>query len=67
MLGAEKNLVQWRHLLEHPLSQLNMKIEMEISIYPYALERYLLFTATFSMFLSIPTLDLKLHVILSIL
>lgn len=63
MLGIGKNLVQRWCLLEHPLSWLNMKIEMEISIHPYALERYFQFTAVFSMFLSIPAQDLKLYIL----
>ena len=45
----------------HLLSQLEMKIEMEISIHPYALTRSLPFTAMLHMSQTRSTADLKLY------
>ena len=45
----------------HLLSQLEMKIEMEISIHPYALTRSLPFAAMPHMSSTRPTADLKLY------
>lgn len=45
----------------HLLSQLEMKIEMEISIHPYALTRFLPFTDMLHMSQARPTADLKLY------
>ena len=45
----------------HLLSQLEMKIEMEISIHPYALTRSLPFAAMLHMSSTRPTADLKLY------
>lgn len=51
----------------HLLSQLEMKIEMEISIHPYALTRFLPFTDMLHMSQARPTADLKLYKIMLLL